>query len=286
MRSLCGADIDTPCKELAAVSKAARWEHWWPDGPVRLSRAWRRGYERVRRLRERGALWSVALCVAAFLHKLATMLLGRVVFLCAHPILCLRHPLVFGRFSRRRIKRLLLKETGLLCLSETTEACRAVGMRPFLTFGTLLGHCREGGFLGHDRDVDLGCMAGDAWKVDALARAMAQRGWAVKRRSRALISFVKPFSRTVTVDIYFFHPGDDGMVCVHREATSTPSYTYVYPAEAFSHWRTETFGGCVEVLVPEQAERFLELTYGDWRTPREDWDYRLDPSNRRNAASV
>lgn len=267
------------------MNKPVRREGWWPDGPLRLRRAWRRVYERVRRLRERGPLWSVALCVPALLHKLIAMLLGRVVFLCAHPILCVRHPLVVGRFSRRRIKGLLLQETGLLCLSETTAACREVGMRPFLTFGTLLGHCREGGFLGHDRDVDLGCMAEDAGKVHALVAVMARRGWAVKRRSKALVSFAKPFSRTATVDIYFFHSSDDGMVCVHREATPTPAYTYVYPADVLAGWRTETFGGCVEILVPEQTERFLELTYGDWRTPRKDWDYRFDPSNRRNVAS-
>ena len=44
---------------------------------------------------------------------------------------------------------------------EITERLVEVGIRPFLMSGTLLGYVREGSFMEHDYDIDLGLMPGD-----------------------------------------------------------------------------------------------------------------------------
>ena len=248
---------------------------------MRVGRLWRVAYEGVRHRRRKRMWWWLVLAAPALAHRLCTAVASRMVFLCANPVLCCRRPLVFLRFSRRRIKSLLLATKGTAFLADAVEACNEVGMRPFLTFGTLLGHCRENGFLRHDRDIDIGFTEPDRCRLADLRAAMARRGWAVRRWCPHLVTFVKPFLRSVTVDFYLFYVSGEGEVHVHREASSTPTFVCVYPADVLRDFRPVRFAGEIEVLAPVQWERFLAISYGDWRTPVADWHYSRGPANQR-----
>src|SRR3546814_2395486 len=66
-----------------------------------------------------------------------------------------------------------------------------VGLHGFLAYGTLLGAVREGTFIGHDNDLDLGYVSDLSQPVDVvheslrLQRALVRSGIRVERYSGA-----------------------------------------------------------------------------------------------------
>ena len=56
-----------------------------------------------------------------------------------------------------------------------TAALEEAGVRPFLAYGTLLGAVRQGDFIGHDSDADLGYVSEHDHPVDAVARVVPAR---------------------------------------------------------------------------------------------------------------
>lgn len=77
----------------------------------------------------------------------------------------------------------------LASIESVVSALRIAGVRPFLAYGTLLGAVREGDFIGHDSDADLGYVSAHDHPVDAilesfrLQRALVALGYAVNRYS-------------------------------------------------------------------------------------------------------
>ena len=56
-------------------------------------------------------------------------------------------------------------------------------------------------------------------------------------------------------------------------------FTYFFPLETFSKLRKIKFLNRFDVLIPHLPEMFLDHAYGDWRTPKESWDFLHDPPN-------
>lgn len=165
----------------------------------------------------------------------------------------------------------LLDAFGRRFLSESLASAEQAGMRPFLAFGTLLGHRRDGGFIRHDADIDLGLLEVDQprEKVDALEREMHARGFLTRHREPHEISFYKYHFPTLLVDFfYFFREGD---TFVYYDRRGDEYYRYVFPVSTLSNLAPATFVG-LAALVPADLEGFLDASYGDWQTPRTAFD--------------
>ncbi|GGD27969.1 class I SAM-dependent methyltransferase [Nocardioides daphniae] len=52
------------------------------------------------------------------------------------------------------------------------EVLEAAGVKPFVAYGTLLGAVRQGDFIGHDSDADLGYVSAATTPVDAIVESM------------------------------------------------------------------------------------------------------------------
>lgn len=162
------------------------------------------------------------------------------------------------------------------------DAARALascaGARPFLVDGTLLGAVREGGFIAHDRDLDLGVFIEDL-RLDSMIRVMRRAGFSHRR------TFGSPerglelaFRRDgIKLDVFFYYLDEAGRFHASWPSATDPIRYDYWP---FGLERLSFLGH--DFLAPEDPERFLETKYGEgWRTPVVDWDWRWGPRNAR-----
>jgi len=137
----------------------------------------------------------------------------------------------------------------------------AAGLRPFLCFGLLLGLVREGDFLPHDADLDIGFFYPDASCAD-VARILQEAGYEITQR------YPDPWPCRISarwkalklgVDIVFFKREGPHLLTFARYMGNI----LIRRRTSFSLQRT-TFCG-MEVWVPEAPERFLDENYGTWQ---------------------
>ena len=168
---------------------------------------------------------------------------------------------------RESPRYLYLHMYGARALEEALKVCKGLGMKPFLLFGTLLGHYRDNGFIAHDWDIDLGLLGEDFSRATDLKSAMERKGFSVIAQSTYGIAFRHRHRfPKVKIDFYVVYRDGDRMACSVNLRGSNICY---YPLDMFSEFSDAKFMGTIDTLIPAQTEKYLALTYGkDWRTPR------------------
>lgn len=174
-----------------------------------------------------------------------------------------------GAVNRRIVDGLILRFYGPAFLETVLRAAEALDMKLFLTYGTLLGHCRESGFIAHDWDIDLGILERDIPKIPRLKDAVTAKGYFVARESRHRMAF-RDRRNLVHLDIDYYFEKDGKTVHYIYNVAKRDLYTFSYPSDIFRAFASVRFLGTIDALVPIDAERFLTETYGDWRTPKTD----------------
>jgi len=177
------------------------------------------------------------------------------------------------------LPQLFLHEYGAELVADTLDACRIVGMKPFLAFGTLLGHYRDHGFIPHDADIDFGLLQADFTKRDLLELEMQKRGYLTRLNDDREIAFYKPQFPTLCVDFFVFTRKGDSFV--YHDARGDEEYEFSFPADVFDDLIPVKFLGRIDAWIPKGTEQFLEASYGDWRTPKKDFHNVHDHPNVR-----
>ncbi len=148
--------------------------------------------------------------------------------------------------------------------------------RWYVISGTFLGIVREGGFLPHDYDVDVGVTFDPERPevTDAMIAALERSprfvvkkvddaqsvvetvpGRLAVRRSLALVKLIHETG--INVDVFVHHREGD----------------VLWHGSSIHRWENRAFDlaeyelGGVRVLGPADADRYLTENYGDWRTP-------------------
>lgn len=141
----------------------------------------------------------------------------------------------------------------------------SLGYPAFLAYGTLLGCVREGQFIGHDDDVDLGVHVGPAaspQEVDELSgrllHGMQGLGYEVSRFSIGQLQVVRDH---LHADLFLAWSEGDRFHLNFAIQGSLPSAA-VFPLG------TAPLRG-LAMAVPNRVEDFCAATYGpSWRTPQ------------------
>ena len=178
------------------------------------------------------------------------------------------------------------KAVAARALSDVAQSLREHGIRPFILSGTLLGAVREGDFLPHDYDIDLGVFADDA-DLDRLQTLFADHPQFTVLKQQSQTRFETSPSGALTV-------------------TSTPvvlkiAHTNGIPIDIFLHyqegniiwhgtdlyrWDNTAFDLVpyslrdVRIEGPRDADLFLTENYGDWRVPKTNFQCALDTPNQ------
>jgi lipopolysaccharide cholinephosphotransferase len=127
----------------------------------------------------------------------------------------------------------------------------------FLAFGTLLGAFREGDFIAHDSDTDVGMYLSDRSKFSTVIFDLHDAGLELVRFGENLLSFMREGEY---IDLYFF------------KKKVYPKFGWYcnrlfMPARFLNRLESCEFLGR-KFLTPWHAEEFLLFCYGaDWRTP-------------------
>src|SRR4051794_1218015 len=142
------------------------------------------------------------------------------------------------------------------------------GVDAFLAFGALLGAVRDGSFIPHDSDADVGYLSRHTSPVDvaresyALERVMIEAGYRTWRFSAGDFKVIVPdpeggraidvFAGFVVEDVFYLMPE------VH--AAGFDAATILPLGEVELHGR--------RITAPADPEALLEITYGPhWRVP-------------------
>lgn len=151
---------------------------------------------------------------------------------------------------------------------DVLEVLRSCGIEGFLAFGTLLGAIREGTFIGHDNDVDLGYVSDRADVVDVIReslriqRALVRAGMRVERYSGAGLKVWITDRAGVARGLDIFGGFWDGPRLVLLGELRLPF------ARDLVHPLTTAELAGVEFPVPARADKMLEAMYGpEWRVP-------------------
>lgn len=154
----------------------------------------------------------------------------------------------------------------------------------YVVSGTLLGLYRDQGFMAHDYDIDLGINYEQIDFRALIALLKKQKTFAVNKvdyhievvdtgkglvlnRLPALIKLVH--HNGINVDVFIHHLDGDQR----------------WHGSSIHRWNNTEFSLVpdilegVEVLRPEDAERYLTENYGDWRTPVTDFNCSTDTPN-------
>lgn len=127
----------------------------------------------------------------------------------------------------------------------------------FPVAATLLGFVREGGFISHDYDIDLGVRSEEAHR-DLRERLRVDWRFEVDRGRSPDVLKAHHINGT-TVDIYLFRRYGDGW--------STQSHVYGWRFDDFDLEELEL--GQRSVRVPTDAAHYLAQMYGpEWRVPQ------------------
>ena len=176
-----------------------------------------------------------------------------------------------------------MRNSGLQMLREADIVLSQLGLKPFLTYGALLGAYREHGFISYDPDIDLGILAEDI--PDNLHQKMAEAGFVLYKQGvladRKTVFEETYIYKKLHLDIfYYFRDGDDLYSIIARkhetkewkEANATDGFpcdrSYV-PVSDFE--RRELLG--LQIYMPVKTDEWLRAIYSDsYMTPIKNWD--------------
>ena len=173
--------------------------------------------------------------------------------------------------------------TPLLDALETVlDLLHGQGLEAFPAYGTLLGAVREGTFLGHDNDADVGYVSRHTHPIDVIReshrvqRAVERQGYATSRHSGGAIKIDVPDAdgsvRGLDVFGGFFA---EGHLALLGEIWAPYDREWIFPLG------TVTLDGR-ELPAPADPERLLAATYGPgWRVPDPAFQYVKDPDVQR-----
>ena len=185
---------------------------------------------------------------------------------------------------------------AIMALSEWNELFAKEKYKWFVISGTFLGLIREGGFLKHDYDIDLGIHSKDFLLNNILEKINKTKNFVIKK-----IDFLK---EGVFENDSFLLTGKKQIVLlkiIHKTGLNIDLFIHYierdicWHGSSFHRWDNNSFNlktynlHGIEVFGPENPELYLTENYGDWRTPVTDFHFHTGTPNLsiiRNPSSI
>ena len=187
---------------------------------------------------------------------------------------------IFSKLFKKEPKKELTINDIRKGLVEANEILKDIGVRVWMTDGTLLGYFRENDLIAHDFDADLGCLIEDF--SDEIISALQKRGWELayvwgEKKQGLELTFKKG---QVKVDIFFFYTDEDGRLWhgAWRKHDKKLLNLIKYYYDPFELKEVEFLG--TKFYIPKDTLKYVSTKYGpDWKTPQKEWNWTFGPAN-------
>jgi hypothetical protein len=140
-----------------------------------------------------------------------------------------------------------------------------INIKPFLVSGTLLGYERNGAFLSHDKDIDIGII-GQQHQYDVVETLVKSNKFSIDfNYIKGQQTYVIPVIHKetgISIDMFFYHYEDDLLV---TGINSEWGYIQKFGFTPFSLVPCTFLG--VDFYVPSDIDLNLSENYGNWRVP-------------------
>jgi hypothetical protein len=188
----------------------------------------------------------------------------------------------------------LKREMFVALLEGAMQVVRLSNVQAWLSFGTLLGHVREGDIIAWDNDVDIMTLAENQKVLQRTFANWATPSWDMhvaydKTNLPCRLSISNHLlAPGYALDIYFVHPKDIPSEyhapLLYDKANTTNSHLprkqrlvykdnsdyFIHDIESLFPLRRDTFCG-VDVYIPRNPESVLVVYYGrNWRIPKKE----------------
>lgn len=175
-----------------------------------------------------------------------------------------------------------MRKNGLEMLSMADKAFNSMGVKAFLSFGTLLGAYRDKGFIAYDPDVDLGVL--DANLPENMIEAMAKYGFHLHKQN-----FIQTTGKVIEdtyiykgihLDVFHYFEENNDFYTLVAQLHETKDWKEAnasdgFPCEKVSVVKTDfhrqPFLG-IEVYMPIKTHEWLVDMYSEtYMTPIKNW---------------
>lgn len=175
-----------------------------------------------------------------------------------------------------------MRKNGLEMLCMADKAFNSMGVKAFLSFGTLLGAYRDKGFIAYDPDVDLGVL--DANLPENMIEVMAKYGFQLHKQNQ-IPSTGKVIEDTyiykgIHLDVFHYFEEDNDYYTLVAQLHETKDWKEAnasdgFPCEKVSVVKTDfhrqPFMG-IEVYMPIKTHEWLVDMYSEtYMTPIKNW---------------
>lgn len=193
--------------------------------------------------------------------------------------------LINDKINRQRLNNVQDNLDGML--EKFIDVCKEERMEYWLDFGTLLGCIREGGFLAHDLDLDVGVFYKEK-QHDKFLSKLEEKGFRLTKTFIYFDAIVEQsfFYNHVNFDIlYYYKNAQNKLISYNFEykknresATDIVGYEYSNQYAGLK----EAKMGKIPVFIPANANEILRTYYGDsYLVPDKNFDFKSMSTYRR-----
>jgi glycerol-3-phosphate cytidylyltransferase len=165
--------------------------------------------------------------------------------------------------------------------SDAVDLLSKEGLEVFANSGTLLGLVREGAFLEHDNDIDLGVILEAQTEKDAaeewitLCEKLIAQGLAQSRSEWSKVTLKLDAVLGFGVDLFPAWISADDSVYVYPHTYGNLTKSQLFPFKTH---------GDTGLKMPADSKAMLASNYGDdWRVPNEGWTFGWPAANEKFA---
>lgn len=175
-----------------------------------------------------------------------------------------------------------MRKNGLEMLCIADKAFNSMGVKAFLSFGTLLGAYRDKGFIAYDPDVDLGVL--DANLPENMIEVMAEYGFKLHKQN-LIPTTGKVIEDTyiykgIHLDIFHYFEDDNDYYTLVAQLHETKDWKEANASDGFpcekvpvvkTDFHRQPFMG-IEVYMPIKTHEWLVDMYSEtYMTPIKNW---------------